>query len=217
MSKRRKVTLSFRGKTAVFAAESSTGAVVGIPLAEHPDQPHLTLTKEGRRVGRHITFESEGAGPPLSLGTISDEEVERLRSFILSGRHPWDVGLMVWIPTAALMDRLAANNTPVTQSMKDQPTAEMFKEFAEPDLEDRESWTPTTLGNFDANSQPWAVCREGNQVFWLVLWKGSYYVKFTPTEMLAASPMLRRVGGLDVLMMLDRPSEKTERSNRAPR
>lgn len=210
MSKRRKVKYDVDGKTALFLKRSSSGLVGGLPIAEDPRDPHLTITFESKVIGRHITYSQGDERKRVSLGKATQEEMEELRRFAESYLTRAVSRQRAWVPTRALLEELRKSPG------EPDPQAGVFlppwfrKELAAPDLSNATRWTETTVGKLSPNTDVFALSEIGGKTCLVFLPPDPRFILAVPfDELETKAPFLGELTGFGSLVrfLFSKPEE----------
>ena len=179
--KKPRYTLRSNGKTLVFVERSKSGAVVGLPGLKNPERPHLTITREERGIGRHIT--RDAGGQRISLGAMSRDEMMEIVGFLQPHLVPWREELAAYAMTQTFLDRAQLTDS----------TGEALAEIMNPNFADAETWAPVRLGSPEAPGFTVAFRRENGRVLVTIALEQELF-EASPEELMAARAFIRALG-----------------------
>lgn len=198
MPRRRRIRYPLDGKTAIYLKDSSSGMVAGIPHAEDPRDPHLTITSEGSTVGRHLTYFEGEEKKRVPLGKASPAEIAQLAKFVASGFTSCSSDQAAWVPSRALVLELAALPGVPDLDREVVLPPMILRELGSPTLDDPAKWTKTTIGHLVQGRDVIAISVFDGRPH-LVFPTGGGVVKLSFDELLRNFPFLFGLTGFGAL------------------
>lgn len=197
------------GPTAVKLTESSSGWIATMPVVSGVKDIHLTLTKEDRAVGRHVSEKRNGRTIHTPLGKVTAESRRESVAFFEAHDVPSDGTEKVYVLNTELFKggpRPKSEHLPGPDLL---PSNEVLAMYASADFSDQTVWRETTL--LEAS---WGLCREDQQVVFLIRRPNGRTCRLPVSELPVALPIIARETGLGALILasLLAPSEPDDKT-----